>query len=167
MSELSIQHETDNAVYEIEKLLRKVHNPNKLLKSIQKYINYVTRKMFTDKRADTAGGKRGVQWKKLEPKTIDRKISALKNGKLTGTGNPRRAMIFSGNLKFSHKVLRNFKRGFVYGTLIKSKKGFNYDGYHNDFNFPWLFLTQKDMIQMSTMIKDFLQGKLNRLKTYK
>jgi hypothetical protein len=167
MDHLNIHFETDNAISEIEDLLKKVHNPRRLLKRVQKYINYVTRQMFTGKRADTGGGKRGIKWKKLERSTIDDKIALAKRGKLTGTKNPRRPMIRTGDLKFSHKVLRSFKRGFIYGTLQKSKKGFNYPGFHNYYDFPWLFLTQKDTIQMTSMIKDFLQNKMNVLKSYR
>lgn len=145
-------------------MLRKLDNPKRLIRQIERYVHAATRQMFRGRRPDT-NGRRGVKWKKLEPATIDEKIRLKKAGKL-GTTSPRRPMVRSGRLRDSLRVLERSAKGFIYGTRIKSKKGFSYGGYHNANNFPWLFLTKQDVAQMAKMTKDFLQGKLKLARRY-
>jgi hypothetical protein len=131
---LSLNLDTKRSLKSINELLTVVERPEKLLKQVQRYVKSITNQMFTGKRPDTAGGKRGISWKKLEPSTIESKIALAKKGKLFGTGAPRRPMISSGALRDSHKVLIENNKGFTYGSRVKSKEGFG--GKRFDANGP-------------------------------
>jgi hypothetical protein len=61
-------------------------------------------------------------------------------------------------MRDSLTVLKTTDRGFVYGTNIKSNKGFSYPGFHNSKGGrKFLFLTKEDFAQMIQIVIDYLK----------
>jgi len=162
---ISIHYESKEVQKNITDLLKKVERPKKLVASVARYINSVTKQMFSGRRPDV-GGRRGVKWPKLKQSTINRKKQLKRKGKLTGGASPSRPMVASGDLRDSLRVLDIKEKGLKYGTLQKSKKGFPYPGYHNIGRFPFLFLNKTDNAQIIKMTLDYLEGKLESFKKY-
>ncbi len=162
---LSVELETKDVTSMIDRLLKRVEKPKILLRNMQRYIHALTMKMFRGRRPDR-GEVRGVRWPKNKPSTIQSKRAALARGDLTG-GVSDRPMVESGKTRDSHKVLEESRLGFTYGTRTKSPKGFGYPGYHNNNDYPWLFLTKnKDFPQFIQMAVDHLEGALKRHTHY-
>ena len=152
---------------EVEEMLNmfmsKVKNPKPLMKVVRRYVNAVTMKMFHGPRPDT-GGVRGVKWPKLAESTRWAKAAARKRGAAIETNRP---LVRTGEMRDSIKVLReDAQGGFVYGTNVRSKKGFLYPGIHNTGGNPnppqrkWLFLTGLDLRQLTQFAIDHVLGKI-------
>jgi len=162
---IDINLDTRHVEKELEKLLNKVERPKKLVNIFSRYINAVTMQMFRGRRPDV-GGRRGVKWPRLAKSTVEQKKLLKRKGKLTGGAAPRRPMVTTGAFRDSLKVLEKSDKGLVYGTRIKSKKGFNYPAFHNAGKFPSIFLNKKDLAQGVKMTVDFLSDKLKPFKNY-
>ncbi len=158
---ISIEFETREVESMIKGLLKKVHNPVKLMKTLERWIHAQTMKMFRGRRPDK-GMIRGVKWSKLKESTVKAKKALVKRGKAIVAARP---MVRTGRTRDSLKVLESNKKGFVYGTRVK-EKGFAYPGHHNKGNFPWLFLNKQDYAQMAKATTDYLKGKLRNYKSY-
>lgn len=154
----SIHFETKEVNRMINTLLNRVERPRVLLKNVQRWIKYLTMKMFRGRRPDT-GGVRGVRWPKLKKSTIAFKKSQ-------GARQPNRPMVYTGKLRDSLKVLQENEKGFVFGTRIKSERGFPYGGFHNKNRFPFLFLRREDFLQIQQMTIDYLNGEMTKAKKY-
>ena len=152
---------------EVEKMLNmfmsKVKNPKPLMKVVQRYVKAVTMKMFSGPRPDTSEV-RGVKWPELADKTRWAKAAAKKRGKAIEITRP---LVRTGAMRDSIKVLREDEQGgFVYGTTVRSKKGFLYPGIHNTGGNPnppqrkWLFLTGLDLRQLTRFAIDHVLGKI-------
>jgi hypothetical protein len=159
---ISFSADTKQVERMMNDLLKKVRQPKKLMSSVERYVAAMTVKMFRGPRPDTVGV-RGVKWPKLADSTIKQKRALVKRGKAIVADRP---MVRTGMTRDSLKVLSREEKGFLYGTNIKSKKGFPYPGYHNQTKFPWLFLRKHDFAQMTKMIVDFLEGKMSAFKNY-
>jgi phage gpG-like protein len=163
---VSIEWETKEVQDMMQRLLNKVERPKPLLKNMQRMIRALTKKMFVGRRPDTSGV-RGVKWPRLQKSTIDRKKQLKKKGRLHGGAAPARPMVEQGTMRDSVKVLEENPLGFVFGTRVKSKKGFPYPGYHNANKFSWLFLSKgTDFAQLSIMTKDYLDNQMKRFSAY-
>jgi len=155
------------------RLLNKIERPAPLMKQIQRYVNAVTMKMFRGKRPDNSEV-RGVKWGKLSPMTIKNKKAAGKRGVIAAGASPNRPLVRTGKMRDSLRVLESSSNGFVYGTKIKSKKGFPYPAAHNVGGKktgrpparPWLFLSRDDFRQIVSMTVDFLEGVKHGHKSY-
>ena len=152
---MSIHLETREVNEMINKLLNKVERPKPLLKKVQRFIHYLTMKMFRGVRPDTRGV-RGVKWPKLAKSTIKAKKAKVASGKAIASHRP---MVETGYLRDSIKVLGQTDKGFLYGSRAKSKGGFSYGGHHNKGRFPWLFLRKDDFLQIQQMTVDYLTDK--------
>lgn len=159
---LTMSLETKEVETMIKALLKKVNNPAPLMKVLKRWMHSQTMKMFRGKRPDTKGV-RGVKWPKLKPATLKAKKALVKRGKAIVAHRP---MVRTGELRDSLKVLESSKKGFVYGTRVKSKKNFPYPGHWNKGKFPWLFLNKQDYAQMAKATTDYLKGKLKGHKSY-
>lgn len=158
---ISIEFETKEVESMIKGLLRKVNNPDKLMKLFKRWIHAQTMKMFRGRRPDK-GMIRGAKWPKLKESTVKQKKALVKRGKAIVAARP---MVRTGKTRDSLKVLESNKKGFVYGTRVK-EKGFAYPGHWNKGKFPWLFLNKQDYAQMAKATTDFLKGKLKNFKAY-
>lgn len=160
---ISIEFETKEVESMIKGLLKKVHNPEKLMRTFKRWIHVQTMLMLGEgmPRPDK-GMVRGVKWPKLKESTVKQKKALVKRGKAIVAERP---MVRTGDFRDSLKVLESNKKGFVYGTRIK-KNGFAYPGHHNKGNFPWLFLNKQDYAQMAKATTDYLKGKLKGYKSY-
>ena len=159
---ISIEVETAEVERMLRGLLKKVAKPKPLLKNIQRLVHALTMKMFRGKRPDTSGV-RGVKWPKLKRSTIRSKRAKVARGKSLVAARP---MVDSGRTRDSLKILSQDADGFVYGTNVKSKKGFPYPGHHNKGKFPFLFLRGEDFLQMESMTVDYLEGVMKNFKNY-
>jgi len=160
---IAIELETKEVQSMLNKLLRKVENPKKLMRNVQRWLHYLTMKMFRGRRPDTTGV-RGVRWPQLSMSTIKSKRAKVKRGRSIVAARP---MVDTGELRDSLKVLsEDTKGGFVYGSRKKSKGGFSYGGYHNAGKFPWLFIKRREYAQIQSMVVDFLEDKMRNFKTY-
>jgi phage gpG-like protein len=162
---LSIDIETKEVEVMLSRLLNKVERPKPLMKNIQRLVNALTKKMLhlRGKRPDN-GPVRGVQWPKLKESTIKAKRAKVKAGTAIVAERP---MVETGELRDTLKILSEDSDGsFVYGTRTKSKKGFNYPGFHNKGRFPFLFLRKEDFNQISKMTVDYLEEKMKSFKSY-
>lgn len=164
---ITITFEKREAEAMINRLLRRVKNPKKLVKTWEKYVHAVTMQMFRGRRPDTSG-KRGVRWPNLAPKTVQQKAALRKRGRAIEIHRP---LVRTGEMRDSLKVLKETNKGFVYGTRQKSKKGYNYPGIHNrgEGKIPqrkWLFLTDHDWRQIVKMTIDFLKGEIKSYRSY-
>lgn len=152
---LTVQFETKEVEKLIQGLLDKVQRPKPLLKQISRYIHAMTMKMFRGRRPDNFAV-REIHWPHLKESTIKAKKAKIKRGVSIAT----RPMVDTGAGRDSIGILKEEPKGFLYGTNIKSNKGFPYMGFHNVGRFPWLFLTKKDYAQIQKMTIDFLKGVL-------
>jgi hypothetical protein len=159
---IKIQMESREVERLIQGLLNKVERPKPLLKNAQRWIKATTMKMFRGKRPDTSGV-RGVMWPKLKESTIRAKKAKVKRGTAIVADRP---MVETGKMRDSIKVLQESERGFLFGTRIKSKKNFDYPGFHNAGRFPFLFLNRQDFNQIVKMTVDYLKDKLKSAKFY-
>jgi len=157
---MSIEFETKEVEQMISVLLKKVNRPKQLLKTLERVVNAATKKMFRGRRPDNSMV-RGVKWPKLKDSTIKQKKAKIKRGKAIAT----RPMVETGETRDSLKVLERTNSGFVYGTLVKSKKGFQYPA-HQSKRFPFLFLRKQDYLQFERATVDFLKDQLRNFKTY-
>lgn len=156
---ITISFEDKEVERMIVKLLRKVKNPAKLMKQVERYVHAVTMKMFRGLRPDTRG-KRGQTWEKLKPETIKQKAALKKRGLAIEIHRP---LVRTGAARDSLKVLESRKKGFTYGTKIKSKSGFPYMGVHQagDAKNPQrksIFLNNHNLRQIIKMTVDYLKG---------
>lgn len=159
---ISIQFETKEVESMIKALLKKVNNPRKLMKTLERWIHAQTMKMFRGRRPDKTSI-RGVKWPRLKDSTVKAKKALVKRGKAIVADRP---MVRTGELRDDLKTLQSNKRGFEYGTRLKSRKNFPYPGHWNRGKFPWLFLKKQDYAQMALATTDFLKGKLKNFKAY-
>jgi len=160
---IDIQIETKEVQTMLNRLLKKVENPKKLMRNVQRWINYLTMKMFRGARPDNSQV-RGVKWPQLADSTLQQKRAKVKRGASLVAARP---MVDTGTLRDSLKVLQEDKDGgFIYGTKTKSKKGFSYPGFHNAGRFPWLFIRKTEFPQMQQMTVDYLEGKIKSFKSY-
>ncbi len=160
---ITIDLETKEVQTMLNKLLRKVENPKKLMRNVQRWLHYLTMKMFRGRRPDTTGV-RGVKWPKLARSTVKSKKAKVKRGRSIVAARP---MVDSGELRDSLKVLEEDRfGGFVYGSRKKSKEGFSYGGHHNAGKFPWLFIKRREYTQIQSMVVDYLEDKMRNFKTY-
>lgn len=149
----------------IEGMIRKLNNPEPLLKIVGKYLQANTAKMFTGPRPDTAGV-RGEKWKPLAASTVQRKLASGKRGTGIQIGNARRPLVATGTLKESllnNNAVKVSGKGLVYGTDVKSNKGFSYPGIHQlgGKNLPkrrWLFINVPELNQIANTVRDWLMG---------
>jgi hypothetical protein len=153
----SVQVETKEVEKLIQGLLNKVQRPKPLLKEVHRYIHAMTMKMFRGPRPDN-NTVREITWPHLQPSTIKAKRAKMKRGKSIA----ERPMVDTGAGRDSIRMLQESEKGFLYGTNIKSKRGFSYMGFHNIGRFPWLFLSKKDYAQIQKMTVDFLKGALSK-----
>lgn len=160
----------DREVYDmINTLIRRIDNPQPLLKTIGRYIRALTKQMFVGKRPDTSTV-RGEKWDKLAESTLNNKKQLRAKGLMIG--NPARPLVRTGKLKddlLSERAIKIKGKGLEYGTERKSNKGFPYPGIHQigGKNLParrWLFLTKSELNQIAHSTKDFILGKLNELR---
>jgi len=166
---ITITFEKKEAERLINKLLKRVKNPRKLVKTWKKYVAAVTFQMFKGRRPDTSP-RRGVKWPKLAKSTLKQKAALRKRGKAIEIQRP---LVRTGDMRDSLKVLKETNKGFVYGTRIKSRKGFSYAGVHNvggKMGRPpmrkWLFLSDHDWRQIVKMAIDYLNGNLKAHRSY-
>lgn len=162
MDSLDIHIETKEVETMLQGLLGKVERPKILLKNVQRYVHAQTTKMFRGRRPDTSGV-RGVKWPKLKASTIKAKRAKVARGKGLVAARP---MVDTGKTRDTLKVLESNKKGFVYGTKTKSKKGFAYPGHHNKGKFPFIFLTKTDFAQITKMTVDYLNSVMKTFKSY-
>jgi phage gpG-like protein len=149
----------------IENLIRKLDKPEPLLKIIGQYLRSLTAKMFSGARPD-AGGVRGEKWPPLKTSTIQRKLASAKRGLGIQIGNARRPLVATGTLKdslLSDSAIKVSGKGLVYGTDVKSNKGFPYPGIHQlgGTNLPkrrWLFLNNAELTQIAYTTRDWIMG---------
>ena len=146
----------------LNKLIKRIDKPGKLLKQIEKYVHAVTRLMLTSgkPRPDTKAV-RGVKWAKLKPATIAQKAALKKSGKAIEIHRP---LVRTGKMRAGLKVQKRSQQGFTYGTKVRSKSGFPYPGAHQagGRNLPqrkFVFLTRKDLRQMIYMAVNYLKGR--------
>jgi hypothetical protein len=139
-------------------LIQRTKNPGPLLKQVERYINVVTLGMFFKTPRPDTGGRRGILWPKLKWSTIARKRQLVKQGKAISADRP---LVETGKMRDSIRVLSRSSNGFVYGTDVKSKDGFNYPGFHNESR-PWLFLTNDDFQVIGQMAADHISGTLKQ-----
>jgi len=158
---LTVSIETKEVEDMLKELLKKVQRPKKLMFNIQRYVGAITTKMFHGRRPDSSAV-RGVIWPKLLESTVQAKKAKIKRGKAIAT----RPMVETGEGRDSLKILESKENGFVYGTKIKTKKGFAYMAFHNHGRFPFLFLKKEDFIVIQRMTIDFLNEKLSTFKSY-
>jgi phage gpG-like protein len=145
----------------ISKLLRRMKDPSPFIKEVIRYVKAITMKMFRGPRPDLHEV-RGVTWPKLMKSTLKAKRAA---------GFPNRPLVRTGKMVDSIKVLYKSKTGFVYGTEVKSSKGFPYPAAHNaggpvEGRPPqrvWLFLTKTDCAQLLKDAIDFIEGRLHNV----
>ena len=164
---ITIKFEDAEVESMIKKLLRRVHNPKKLMLQVQKYVHAVTMQMFHGGRADTRS-KRGQVWKKLKPETLKQKAALKKRGMAIEIQRP---LVRTGAARDSLKVLSSQAKGFTYGTNIKSKTGFPYMGAHQKGAPPIpqrksIFLGNHDLRQVIKMTVDYLKGIEIKYKGY-
>lgn len=157
----SISIETKEVEKMISTLLKRVERPKPLMENLYKWINSLTKKMFTGKRPDN-NTVRGVKWPKLAEKTVNRKKQLVKQGKAIAT----RPMVQTGKLRDSLKKITETEKGFVYGTNLTTTSGFKYPGFHNSTRFPFLFVKKNEFAQIQKMAVDFLNGKLKGFNSY-
>lgn len=159
---LDVSLETKEVEKLISILLHRVENPGVLMKTLQRWIKAQTMKMFRGRRPDTTVI-RGVKWPKLAKSTLKQKKNAVSKGKAIVAARP---MILTGTTRDSLKILKTAKRGFLFGTRVKSNKGFPYPGHHNSNKFPFIFLNKNDFAQMTRATVDYLNGKIKNFKHY-
>ncbi len=159
---LQIQADTAQVEQMVQGLLNKVERPKPLLKLMQRWMLAVTMKMFRGRRPDTAPV-RGVKWPKLKESTIKAKKARVKRGKSVVAARP---MVDTAKLRDSIKVLEEGRKGFLFGSRVRSDKNFPYPAHHNAGKFPWLFLTKKDFDQITKMTVDFLKDNLKSSRFY-
>ena len=165
----TVEFDTREAERMLSSLLDRVNRPKRLMQAMSRYVNSVTFQMFSGRRADTSG-KRGVKWPPLSQETIMAKRAALARGAAIEEDRP---LVRTGKMRDSLKVLERADKGFVYGTRLRSKKGFSYPAIHNTGGSgskppqrPWLFLTPHDFAQMAKMTKDYLENRLQGFTSY-
>ena len=156
---ITIEFEDEEVERLLSTILKRVKNPGKLMRNIERYVKAVTMKMFRGARPDTKGV-RGQIWKKLAPSTIASKAQKRKNGKSIAVHRP---LVETGKLRDSLRVLRRSKLGFIFGTRVRSKDNFPYPGMHQvgGRNLPkrkFLFLTNQDLQQIVKMTIDHIKG---------
>jgi phage gpG-like protein len=157
---LTIEFKDEEVQKLLTKLLKRVNNPAKLMKELERYVHAMTMKMFRGVRPDTKGV-RGIKWEPLKQKTIEQKAALRKRGKAKEIHRP---LVRTGKYRDSLKVLGRSSKGFEYGTRVKSKKGFPYPGQHQAGgpNLPQrkaILLTRTDLRQMVSMAISFLKNK--------
>ena len=142
--------------------LQKIEQPRPLLTRIGKYIQALTMQMFFGRRPDKTPI-RGVRWNALAEKTIMAKRAAVKRGAaiiaarpLVRTGKLRDSLAVSGAVKI-------YPRGLIYGTTLRSRKGFPYPGFHQVGDKrvparPWLFITRRELFEIAVETRRFLEG---------
>jgi len=158
-----ITMETKEVEKLISNLLKRIKNPKKLMKTLERWVHAQTMLMFRGKRPDNTAV-RGMKWPKLAKSTIKQKKARVARGVGIVANRP---MVDTGKLRDSLKVLKRSHKGFVYGTKVKSKKGFHYPGYWNNSKFVFLFFNKIDFAQISRMTVDFLNDRLERFSKYK
>lgn len=152
----------------VNELLNRIQNPAPLLKVAANYTQSETRKMFRGKRPDTIGV-RGEHWPKLAASTLKAKKAAVARGDAIEAARP---LVRTGKLRNSlesKSAIQLSKKGFQYGTNVKSNRGFPYPGVHQVGDPPvpqrrWLFLTKENLMQIAIWCKEYLQGQLSKLK---
>ena len=75
---------------------------------------------------------------------------------LVRTGKLRDSLAVSGAVKI-------YPRGLVYGTTLRSRKGFPYPGFHQVGDNrvparPWLFITRRELFEIAVETRRFLEG---------
>jgi phage gpG-like protein len=155
---LSVEIENKEVLDYLNNILGKLKHPKKLMVQVSTYIDTEVRSMFKNGSArPDRTTVRGVKWMPLKEKTIEqRKILYRKNKSV----NVSRPLVRTGALRNSLRILKwssNFE-GFIYGTDVKSKKGFTYGLYHNTIR-PFLFVNKKDGVHILELIKKWLVWK--------
>ncbi|MBU2177662.1 MAG: hypothetical protein KJ556_21430 [Gammaproteobacteria bacterium] len=166
-SAIDVQFDDKDIYRLVNTLLKRIDNPQPLLKTVGRFIRKQTTKMFRGRRPDT-GGVRGEKWPKLAESTIMQKAALKKRGKAIEIHRP---LVRTGALRTSlaaSSALKIMRKGLEYGTDVKSKKGFSYPGFHQvgDSRVParrWLFLNKEELNQIAHSTKQFLEGKLVEL----
>lgn len=165
-SSLDITIDNKETFAMIEGLIRKVENPESLLKLIGRYIRVLTSKMFASGSRPDHSAVRGEKWPELKESTIFKKRNLKKRGLLVGN-SPYKPLVETGRLRddlISDHSIKIDKHGLEYGTNLKSKKGFPYPAIHQTGgkNVPqrrWLFLNDDELNQIASMTKEWLEGK--------
>ena len=163
----TISFEDEQVERLIIRLLRKVKSPKKLMDQVKRYVHAVTMQMYRGERPDTKA-KRGQTWAKLKPETIRQKAALKRRGKAIEIHRP---LVRTGKARDSLKVLQDNPKGFIYGTKIRSNKGFPYMGVHQkgDSKNPQrksIFLNRHDLRQVVKMTIDYLKDKEFGFKKY-
>lgn len=154
----------------IEEQISRLDNPQPLLKTVGRYIQKETMRMFEGKRPD-AGEVRGEKWDRLAPSTIMKKIQLRKkDGAIIGAlyGPLVRTAKMMDSLKKRSAVIIK-KKGLMYGTDVKNKKGFPYPAIHqvgsDKINLPkrrFLFITEEDLIMITLVTRDYVLNLLSK-----
>jgi phage gpG-like protein len=167
---LSIQFETKELEAKLVSLLKFVRTPKNLMTLLQRFIHALTMKMFNGPRPDKRSV-RGVKWQPLAESTLWAKRESRKRGYSIAADRP---LVRSGMMMDTLKVLQKKERGFTYGTLWRSPKGYPYPAIHNlGGTVPgrppqrmWLFISKFEYMQMVKMTVDLLRGYLKFIKLY-
>lgn len=164
---VTITFEKREAEAMIQRMLSRVQHPKKMVTTWERYVAAVTNQMFHGRRPDTSAV-REVKWPKLARSTIEQKAALRKRGLAIEIQRP---LVRTGEMRDSLKVLKETEKGFVYGTRVRSKKGFPYPGLHNvgGGNVPqrkWLFLNNTDWRQIVQIAIDFLKDELKSFSSY-
>lgn len=154
----------------IEGLIRKIKNPESLLKDVGRYAQTETNKMFAPGSRPDHSAVRGEKWPVLAESTIFKKRAMHKRGKLSGNA-PDKPLVETGALRddlASPRAIQVKGKGLIYGTDRRNKKGFLYPAMHQTggINLPkrrWLFLNETNLNQICAMVKNFIEGIKTRL----
>ncbi len=163
---MKMHFDTKEVLRMTNKLSSRTRNPMPLLKLMSRFLLAQTMSMFKGRRPDVKS-KRGVQWPKLKPATIAQNQNMAKKGTLTGTNDPRRPMLRTGDMMDSVEITDLSRKGFSIETDHVNEEGFPYPAVHNKGRFPWLFIeSKKEYAQLIKMTIDHLKGERKSMRSY-
>lgn len=165
--EITIEFKDEEVQKLLNKLIKRLSKPQKLIRQMERYVHAITLKMFHGRRADTMGV-RGVNWEKLTPSTKKQKAALAKRGMAVEINRP---LVRTGKMRDSIGVIKKGLKGFVYGTEVRSNSGFPYPGAHQagGGNLPqrkFIFLNRNDLRQLVRMSIDFIKNREFGYKKY-
>lgn len=160
---IEIEADFDRVNAVLAKALKELHEPKPLMNKLKQYVKMVTMKMFVGRRPDNTTV-REVTWPPLAESTLWAKRAARKRpGSVVIESD--RPLVRTGKMRDSIRVLAENKTGFLFGSDVRSQKGYPYPGVHNvggkngrPPQRKWLFLTRNDFAQMLVMTRDWIKN---------
>lgn len=158
----------------INGLIRKINNPKPLLINIGRYTRALTQKMLNDNqpRPDNISV-RGKKWRKLAQSTIWEKRRLYRKGKSVALDRP---LVRTGRLRDSlnsERAIQIKGKGLIYGTNVRSRKGFYYPGFHQVGGRtrhgrvparPFLFLQRSELHEIANMTRNYILDRMSRIR---